>query len=222
MTKAFVSWSGGKESCNAYFKASSKEFDVSHLLNMVTTDGKVSMTNRISSELLHAQAEAVGTKLIQRRTTWQNYERDFKKALSMLSKEGVITGVFGDIAIQDHRAWVERVCKEVDLKPVLPLWGMPCKKLLEEFVTIGFEAVLISADSKLFGKEWLGRKIDRNFIKYLSRIDKIDLCGEQGEYHTFVVNGPIFKKRIKLFQGNRILKDGYWFLEIPEYELCIK
>ncbi|MEW6070041.1 MAG: diphthine--ammonia ligase [Candidatus Thermoplasmatota archaeon] len=222
MTKAFVSWSGGKESCNAYFKALSAGFDVHCLVNMVTVDGKASMTHGISSELLQAQAKAIGVALVQRETTWHNYEQDFKKILNELRREGVEYGIFGEIDIQEHRDWVERVCKEVGIEPILPLWGMLRSKLLRDFIATGFKAIVVAANSKLFGKEWLGRRIDLSFIRDLSKLKNIDLCGEQGEYHTFVVDGPIFNKRIEIGNCTKVLKNGYWFLEISEYELYDK
>ena len=160
------------------------------------------------------QAEAIRIPIVQRKTTWESYEEEFKKALSYFKKEGIQAGVFGDIDLQEHREWVERVCKDTDIKPVLPLWGEEREKLLEEFIGAGFKAIVVAAIEDL-GEEWLGRQIDNNFINDLKKL-KVDLCGERGEYHTFVYNGPIFKKPIEVITGKKILKGRYWFLEVED------
>lgn len=210
--KAFCSWSGGKESVLAFHRAIQDGIEVRYLLNMVSEDGERSRSHHLSSKLIRLQAEAIRISIIQRKTTWESYEEEFKKALSYFKKEGIQAGVFGDIDLQEHREWVERVCKDTDIKPVLPLWGEEREKLLEEFIGAGFKAIVVAVIEDL-GEEWLGRQIDNNFINDLKKL-KVDLCGERGEYHTFVYNGPIFKKPIEVVTGKKILKGRYWFLEV--------
>ncbi len=124
MLKVVVSWSGGKESSFACYKAiNSKRFEVLFLLNMITINGKRSMTHGIRTELLLAQSEAMGIPIIQRKTTWKNYEKDFKEEIENLKQFGINGIVFGDIDIQEHRNWDERVCNELRVEPILPLWG---------------------------------------------------------------------------------------------------
>lgn len=217
--KVFASWSGGKESCLACFNAIASGLKVSHLLNMVTMDAKKSMTHGISSELLALQSRAIGIPIIQQRTTWSDYERDFRKAIMGLKKEGVEGGVFGDIDIQEHRDWVERICAESNIKPILPLWWRSRRKLLSDFITAGFEAVVVAAKADIFEREWVDHRVDEELVEHLEKLLGVDICGEYGEYHTFVVNGPIFKNSIKILACSKVLRDGYWFLNISKYKL---
>lgn len=234
MEKAFVSWSGGKETSLACYKTmQNQDIKTAYLLNMVSEDGKHSRSHGVSSTLLRVQADALDIPIIQRRTTWGSYERVFKKAVSGLKKKGVEVGIFGDIDLQEHRDWVERVCKEAEIKPLLPLWGEDREGLLKEFIRTGFKAIVVATKANLLGKEWLGREVNKKFIEDLKRLGNIDpgreelsngasgvdLCGEKGEYHTFVYDGPIFKRPVKFAVGRKIFKDKHWLLEIiPESE----
>ena len=213
--RVFVSWSGGKDTSLACYRAKNiDDFEVKYLLNMVSEDGKRSRSHGIGSDLLRAQAEAIGIPIFQRKTTWKNYEEEFKKEVSVFVKKGVQAGVFGDIDLQEHRDWVERVCKEVNIKPILPLWKEEREKLLKEFIHVGFKAIVIATNGDFLGKEWLGREINGEFIEGLKAIGDIDLCGEKGEYHTFVYDGPILKKPLRFSVGKKTFKDKHWFLEL--------
>jgi len=213
--KAFVSWSGGKESSLSCYRVMQKQgVKGVCLLNMISEDGKHSRSHGISPKLLQAQAEAIGIPIIQRKTTWASYEERFKKALLDFKKEGIQAGVFGDIDLQEHRDWVERVCKDVDIKPLLPLWKEKREKLLMEFINLGFKAIVVATNQEFLGKEWLGRIIDQEFVKGLKNLGNVDLCGEKGEYHTFVYDGPIFKKPVEFIVGGKVLKDKQWLLEL--------
>lgn len=213
--EALVSWSGGKETSLACYRAMQNELlEVKYLLNMISEDGKHSRSHGLSAALLKTQAKAMGIPIVQRRTTWKSYERVFKKAVLELKTKAIDTGIFGDIDIQEHRDWVEKVCKEIAIKPILPLWKRKRERLLKEFIDAGFKAIVVSCRADLLGKEWLGRQINEDFIKDLKRAKNIDLCGEKGEYHTFVYDGPIFKKPLEFTAGKKKLKDKHWFLEL--------
>lgn len=214
--KAFASFSGGKESTLSCYRATKSGINISYLVNMISEDGLYSRSHGISSEALRIQAESVGIPLIQRKTSWRDYEEGFKRVISEVKKEGIEAGVFGDIDLQEHRDWVERVCSEVGIKPILPLWDEDREQILKEFIEVGFKAVIVATKADFLGKEWLGRRIDEKFIKDLKTLD-IDLCGEEGEYHTFVFDGPLFRKSVKIITGKKVLRDDHWFLEIiPE------
>ena len=219
--KVFVSWSGGKERCLACYKAISEGFEVSYLVNMVTQDGLQSMTHRIHSHVLRMQSACLGVPIIQKRTTWNEYENDFKEVVKELKLEGVEAGVFGDIDIQEHRDWVERVCEESGVKAIEPLWGKERRRVLEDFINAGFKAIVVCGRANLLEKGILGLYIDEHFVEYLARFN-IDICGENGEYHTFVVDGPIFKKSIEVITDTKILKEGYWFLDIEDCKIIKK
>lgn len=214
--KAFASFSGGKESTLSCYRATKLGINISYLVNMTSCDGRYCRSHGISSEVLRIQAESIGIPLIQRKTSWRNYEEGFKKVISRVKKEGVEAGVFGDIDLQEHRDWVERVCSEVGIKPILPLWDEEREQILKEFIEVGFKAVIVATKADFLGKEWLGRRIDEKFVEGLKTLG-IDLCGEEGEYHTFVFDGPLFRKPIRIIPGKKVLRDNHWFLEIvPE------
>jgi uncharacterized protein (TIGR00290 family) len=138
---------------------------------------------------------------------------------------GIDAIVFSDIDLIENLNWVIRVCNDVGIPYIEPLWQLDRVRILNEFINVGFEAVVISAKADIFDGKWLGRRVDRVFIKDLldPNITRgVDVCGELGEYHTLVVNGPIFKKRIKINAYNKILREDYWkrwVLEVTDFTL---
>ncbi len=222
MEQAFVSWSGGKDCCLSCYRATLDGLQVRCLLNMVTEDGKWSRSHGLASKWLKMQAQAIGIPLVQRQTTGTNYEAEFKKALFALKQRGVTAGVFGDIDFNAHREWIDRVCSEAGIKPYLPLWGENQNRILTEFIDLGFKAVVVATKADLLGKEWLGREIDSDFLADLAKLDNITPCGEAGEYHTLVIDGPIFGKKIEIIETRKVLRDGHWFLDIVKCGLSQK
>jgi len=213
MIQVVASWSGGKDSCFAYYKAVKSGFKVSYLLNFVTEDGTKSRSHGIDSELICMQAEAIGIPVVQVRTTWQTYEQKFKKTIDKLKQKGIKGIIFGDIDVQEHKEWTDRVSSELNVKAIQPLWGRKQRELLNEFINEGFEAIVVSVKSNLLIKEWLGKKVDVDFLKNLDKLN-INPCGESGEYHTFVIGGPIFKKKIEVLIEGKTLRDKRWFLDV--------
>jgi uncharacterized protein (TIGR00290 family) len=213
-----ASWSGGKDSCLACYKAMLDGYDMGGLVNFVSKEyGRVSF-HGTETRLIQLQAESIGMRLWQRETTRDGYEREFKEAVRSLIPDGIEGMVFGDIYLQEHRDWTERVCGELGIEAVEPLWGGDTEDLLLEFIDAGFEAIVIGAQSRVIDAEWLGRRVDRDFIEYL-KSRGVCPCGENGEYHTLVVNGPIFKKAIEIIETRTIARDGYWFLDTCKYRL---
>jgi uncharacterized protein (TIGR00290 family) len=207
--RAFVSWSGGKDSCLSYYKA---DAEVSCLLNMATTDVTASMTHGLSSELLYLQSECLDMPLIQKATTWHTYEEKFREAVEGMKKDlGIEAGIFGDIRIEEHRQWVERICIDLDITPILPLWGLNEQDLLRELVDSGFKAVVVAAESRL--TDYLGRTVDERFIDAVTKMG-IDPCGENGEYHTFVTDGPVFRNRIEIVEGKKMTEKDHGLFRI--------
>ncbi len=236
--KVFVSWSGGKDSALACYNAMKNgEIRVAYLLNMLSENGTHSRSHHLSVLALRLQAETMGIPIAQRQAAWQGYEEEFKKALAVFKEEGVQAGVFGDIDVQEHRDWVERVCSESGLNAILPLWQRSRESLMDEFIAAGFKAIIVAVNPvrnrlpkatvvienknisngvklECMGSEWLGKQLDRQFVEDMKRLPQVDLCGENGEYHTFVYDGPIFEKPVEFTIGKKILKDKHWFLEI--------
>lgn len=208
--KVFASWSGGKESALATYKAISQGYQVSSLVNFISENGERSRSHGIKASILESQSQAIGIPIVQVKTSWDNYEENFRKVVRELKEEGVEGGVFGDIDLDEHREWIERVCAELEIKPILPLWGIGPGDLLADFCSLGFRAVVVATR---LDESLLGRNLDRAFLMDIQKFD-CHPCGESGEYHTFVTNGPNFKKLLKVTQGKREKRDDVWFLEI--------
>lgn len=222
MRQSFVSWSGGKDSCFAAYLASKNGLDLRFLLNMVNEDGLRSWTHGLSSEILELQSQALGIPLMRQRTSGAEYESKFIEALKILKEKGVSEGVFGDIDFKIHRDWIECVCDKGDVIPNLPLWGLSQDNILSDFIKSGFEAILVVTKAELMGEDWLGRKINNSFVKDLKQLSltiPVTPCGEAGEYHTIVIDGPLFNKRLELTETKKVLRDGYWFLDIGSAKL---
>ena len=217
------SWSGGKDSCLACYKAMKKGYQVKYLLNFISREYKRCCFHGIEAELLSLQAQSTGISLIQKEVSadMAEYEEEFKEAVSELKASGIKGIVFGDVYLEEHKTWVERVCKDLEIQPIEPLWNISPDKIIEDFINFGFKAIVVSCKASLFGKEFIGRYVDNDFLKELKK-KNICPCGENGEFHTFVIDGSIFKKKIEIEESQVILKEGfwkYWFLDIKRYRL---
>jgi diphthine-ammonia ligase len=218
MTIYAASWSGGKDSCLAYWKAVSQGLKVDYLLNFINTDSTKAMSHGLDSKLIAMQAQAIRLPILQQKVTWETYEAGFKEALEQLKLKSITGLVTGDIYLQEHKDWINRVCGEVGFKALLPLWEIDSPSLLTDFIDAGFKAIIVSVKAKFLGKEWLGRQIDKKLASQLAQLG-IDVCGEAGEFHTFVYDGPSFKEPIKIGRTSIISRDDHWTLDIKEYSL---
>lgn len=220
MVKAFSSWSGGKDCCLALYRAKQAGMDIRFLVNMVSEDGKRSCSHGVRAAVIKKQAEALGIPIVQKTTTTEIYEKVFVNTLKELKLKGVEAGVFGDIDFQPHREWNERVCGVAGIIAHLPLWQEDQTRLMEEFIDAGFKSVVIAVKADLLGKEALGRIVDRKFIAYIAGLNKeITPCGESGEFHTLVVDGPIFQKRLEIAESEKVSRGEHHFLEILKTKL---
>lgn len=214
--KVVVSWTGGKDGCFAGYKAISEGFEVSYLLSF--RDTKRIRSHAIHPQLLAAQSHAMGIPLLHR--DFVSYEEEFKKVVHHLNEggAGIEGAVFGHI--QTHKNLVDRMCRDLGITLLLPLWKLDSEQIVREFIEAGFEAIIVSVRADLFDKAWLGRKIDNYFVHDLRNFNSaIDPCGEYGEFHTFVTNGPLFKNHIRIFSGEKMLRNGYWFFDIAKFEM---
>jgi uncharacterized protein (TIGR00290 family) len=162
--------------------------------------------------LLQAQADALNIPLVTRATSWADYERTFISALRELKAAGIEAAVFGDIDGQGHLEWECMVCQEAGLAPHLSLWQESRTALLERFWSAGFQATVIATNDEKLGHEYLGRILTPELVHEFERLG-IDACGEAGEYHTVVTDGPIFARPLDLRLGEKCLHSGYWFIE---------
>ncbi len=212
--KVFASWSGGKESALATYRAISQGHEVLYLLNFISDKGERSRSHGVKAEVLALQAESLGIPILQVRTSWNNYEENFKKAVLSLKEKGIEGGVFGDIDLEEHREWVEGISEELDIKPILPLWGDEAEKLLSDFLGLGFKSIVVATR---LNENLLGGNLNQDCLAKIQKFES-HLCGEAGEYHTFVFDGPIFDKPLKVIPGKTEKRGNVWFLEISVEE----
>lgn len=213
--KAVSLWSGGKDSCFACYKAKLQGHQVVSLINFTDYDGNGSLSHGLSADIIQRQSSFTGIPFLQKSMPKKNY-RDAFQALIREYKinEGIEGIVFGDIYLQEHRDWIDKVCAELEVKAILPIWTKDTRGLIKEIIGSGFKSIVVSVKEGLLGKEWLGRQLDYEFIKDLEKAGDIDLCGEKGEFHTFVYDGPIFKKPVEFTMGKRVLEGNHWFLKL--------
>ncbi|MBI1955327.1 MAG: diphthine--ammonia ligase [Acidobacteria bacterium] len=210
--RAAVSWSGGKDSYLALHRAR-QQFDVVALITMFTEDGIRSRSHGLRPEVLQRQAALLDLELLQGRGSWQSYEVEFKKLLRELRDRQFSHVVFGDIFLDDHKRWVERVCTETGLVAVEPLWEQPTSQLLLEFLNLGGEARIVAIKAALLDESWLGRPLSLELLPEFENLG-IDPCGEYGEYHTLVTTSPLFTAPLTISDIGHHLHDGYWMLDV--------
>ncbi|MFH1888878.1 MAG: diphthine--ammonia ligase [Candidatus Omnitrophota bacterium] len=216
------SWSSGKDSCLALDRAIRSGFKVEYLVNFISKEYQRVAFHGAPAELAYLQSEALGIPLFQRETTKDNYEAVFRRTMAELKTLDIHQLVRGDIFLIDLRDWVEDVCASEGIKVISPIWGYPPEDLIREFVRLGFKSVLTSVQADKLNESWIGRTIDDKLIEDLKSVPGVDLCGENGEFHSLVYDGPIFKKMIKIMQTEKVLRDNYWFLDIQKYALETK
>jgi uncharacterized protein (TIGR00290 family) len=197
-----VMWSGGKDSALAADRARRNGDEIVCLVNFYDeATGRVRF-HATRTELISAQADAIGVPLIQRGTAWPGFEDAFRDTVEHLRRDGIEGIVFGDIHLSDVRAWYETRVRAAGLAHVEPLWGDDPRELLNEFVASGGRAVITCCESKKLDESWLGRVIDDRFVREIAGVP-IDPCGENGEYHSFAFAGPLFRWRVAHSLGER-------------------
>jgi len=209
-SKAIFNWSGGKDSALALYQVLKEgEFDITQLITTVNSKyNRISM-HGVRNELLNSQASSIGIRLkeilVPEQPSMEDYDNIMKEQLTHIKKEKVTHSIFGDIFLEDLRAYRENKLKEVGLKAVFPLWKRETIDVVHEFIDLGFKTIVVCVKSELLGKEFVGRVLDRDFLNDLP--NNVDPCGENGEFHTFVFDGPIFKNPIKFEIGEKVFKE---------------
>jgi len=217
--KIAASWSGGKDSAFALYLAKQQGYEVVNILTMMLSEEK-SVFHLIRSAMLDAQADAMGVPLIKKQVGNETYEYDFKKVLAELKAKGVEGLVTGDIceATGHEAGWLNRVCGEMGLRPIRPLWMGDTKQIFLDYIHAGFKATVVRANFGKLGIEWLGRVLDRQFYDEILKLDNVDPCGEGGEYHTVVTDGPYFKKKIEILETQKHMFDNnFGYLEVKNF-----
>lgn len=209
----FCSWSGGKDSALALYYALREGGQAKALFTMFTENGDRSRSHGLSRQLINEQAKALKIPLQTKEASWNDYEAQFLTGLSNFQRRDIKTGVFGDIDIETHRLWVERVCSSAEVKAYHPLWKKNRRDLLMELIDLGFKAMIVTVKDGVLDKGFLGQILDYRLINELEELG-IDACGEAGEFHTVVFDGPIFSFPLQLDLEDQVLKSGYWFQDI--------
>ncbi|WP_229838488.1 MULTISPECIES: diphthine--ammonia ligase [Roseivirga] len=207
------SWSGGKDSYLAYCKALTSGGCPKVLLNVLNESGKRSRSHGIPRELLQMQAMNIGLPITFIETEWTNYESRFVARLQAVKSEYDLThAVYGDIDIEEHRSWEEKVSKAAGLQAYLPLWKKGRRDLVLQMLELNMQCLIVSCQEQ-WADAILGKTIDHKLLNKFGQLG-IDACGENGEYHTFVVNGPLHNSKMELTIGGVEYHNGYAFLEI--------
>ena len=212
-----VSWSGGKDSAYALYEIlRGGKYRVKALLTTVTEEyDRVSM-HGVRRTLLHAQAASIGLPLeevwIPSKSNNATYEARMKAVLLKHRNAGVRSVAFGDLFLQDIRDYREERLAQIGMRGLFPIWGRDTKELAEKILRLGFKATLCCVDPKKVGQEFCGKEFDRELLDSLP--SNVDPCGENGEFHTFVHAGPVFKRAIPIMKGEVVLRDGFYFADI--------
>jgi uncharacterized protein (TIGR00290 family) len=232
--KVVFAWSGGKDSAFALhqvFKAG--KYDVKYLLTTLNKEFKRVSMHGVKEELLDLQAESIGIPLLKvwvSENSFEDYENQMEQMMNKVKSEGVESVIFGDIFLDDLREYREKNMQKVKMGTVFPLWKRDTKELIKDFLSDGFQTITCCVNDANFKEDSVGRLLDEHFIADLPI--NVDPCGENGEFHTFCFDGPIFKNKISFKKGERIYKPleekyiedkpnstkGFWFIELDSID----
>ena len=215
--KAWLSWSSGKDSAWAlHMMRSQDEYQITGLLTTINSAFDRVAMHSTRRALVEAQAHAAGLPLVAVPLPWPcsnaEYERIMAGICEQAVNEGVSAVVFGDIFLEDIRAYRERQLQNTGLQPLFPLWKIPTRDLAREMIDAGLKAKLVCVDPAKLAPEFVGRDFDRQLLADLP--PQVDPCGENGEFHSFVYGGPMFDHEIPIVSGERVKRDGFWFCDL--------
>lgn len=208
--KTFFNWSGGKDSALAlYYAQKSGLYSIEKLLTNINGKHRRVSMHGVRENLLQQQAESIGLPLqkifLPEEPSMHEYEQQMKENLLLLKEEHFTHAVFGDIFLEDLKNYREQQLASIGLNAVFPIWKRDSVELIHEFLDLGFKTILVCIKADLLPKEFAGRVIDRQFLRDLPK--NVDACGENGEFHTFVFDGPIFSKPVNFEKGEIVYKE---------------
>ncbi|MBU5484084.1 diphthine--ammonia ligase [Clostridium sp. MSJ-11] len=209
----FVSWSGGKDSCLALYKAMEQGYSVKKLFTMFSMENNISSAHRLKENVIKAQALAMGVEHSIGKALFDDYEEIFIYNLKSFKEQGIDYGIFGDIDIDDHKKWEDKVCEKASITSVLPLWQRDRVDIVKEFLDLGFKAKIVVVNKTMIDVKFLGQDLSYSLMKEIQECGA-DPCGENGEYHTVVYDGPIFKHPVHLEYGEEIVPVGEHWAQI--------
>ena len=232
--KTYFNWSTGKDASLAYYLLKKdKNYEIDKFVTSINAHhNRVSM-HGLRRELLIKQAQEIGLPLttieLPEEPTMEVYNELMKQTVTQLKSQGYTHSGFGDIFLEDLREYRENQLNQFGIKCCFPLWKRDTRKVIEEFIELGFKAVVICIKSELLDESFVGREIGANFIKDLP--NNVDPCGENGEFHTFCYDGPIFAKPVKFTIGEKIYREynnpdkekkdnsmGFWFCDLVPHD----
>lgn len=218
MKKAWMNWSSGKDSALALYSVlQSGEYQVEKLFTSVTEESEEVSMHGVPKDLLLLQSERMGIpiKLVDLPTKMSKaaYDQRMSAEVAVFKEEGLSYSIFGDIFLKDLRKYREKQLSQKGIQAIFPLWQKNTTDLMQTFLDSGFKAIVVCTNSKYLGDDFCGRHIDRAFLKDLP--ENVDPCGENGEFHTFVFDGPIFSEPINFRLGEKMVKtydspEGKW------------
>ncbi len=203
-----LAWSGGKDSAFALYELQKDPtIEVKYLLTTLNSDFKRVSMHGVREELLDAQAESLGIPLLKvwiEDASYANYETQMEATLQIAKSEGILTVAFGDIFLEDIRSYREANLDKIGMKALFPLWNKNTLKLANEFIEKKFRTITCCTDDIILGETFLGKEFNSSFLAELP--NDCDPCGENGEFHTFCFDGPIFKNPIAFELAERVFK----------------
>lgn len=207
-TPCIFNWSGGKDSALAlYHCLKDPHLEIRYLITTVNESANRVSMHGVREELLIAQAESIGIPLHQIRLPempgMKEYDDLMGKHLRKFQEEGVTHSIFGDIFLEDLRKYREDRLAEVGLKAIFPLWKRDTSEIINEFLDLGFRTMIVCTQHPL--RELTGKEITKELVSQFP--EDIDVCGENGEFHTFVFDGPIFKQPVSFEIGEEVFKE---------------
>ncbi len=206
-------WSGGKDSTLALYRLRQDGVAVEWLLNLFEASSGRVRFHGVRAELVQAQARALGVELVQRPVGPDGFEAAFRAALAELKHAGCSAVAFGNVHLEDVRAWYEDRVRAAQLAHVEPLWGTPPGAVVREFLAKGFRAVVASVDLSRGRPEWVGKSLDEELLRAVEA-SGADPCGEHGEYHTFAFCGPLFARPVRFRVAGVLERDGHRFADL--------
>jgi uncharacterized protein (TIGR00290 family) len=216
-TPVLVSWSGGKDSCFALYETQrAAEYRVAALLTTLTRDyDRISM-HGVRRELLEEQAASLGLPLhqvfISKDASNDEYEMKMGEALAKYRDRGIDSIVFGDLFLADIRAYREQFLSRQMMHGLFPVWKRDTSSFIREFIELGFKTIVTCVDSRVLDQSFVGKTIDEDLLSSLP--GDVDPCGENGEFHTFVFDGPSFARPVKFSLGEIVLRESFWFCDL--------
>ncbi|MGE8524785.1 diphthine--ammonia ligase [Chryseobacterium rhizosphaerae] len=207
--KALFNWSSGKDSALALYKTlQENRYEVTTFLTSINKEFQRISMHGVHVSLLEQQAASIGIPLIKmelpKEPSMEEYREIMNKTMSEIQTQGVTHSVFGDIFLEDLRQYREEQLNSIGMKAVFPLWKQNTSDLIHEFLDLGFKTIVTCVNGNYLDKSFAGRIIDQNFIDDLPK--NVDPCGENGEFHTFTFDGPIFKNPIQFTIGETVKK----------------